>query len=59
MTNSETLPRTDDTDLAADGSRSSLLLAGGAILGGFALSACCVLPLLFVMIGVGGPSWVR
>lgn len=54
MTNSETLTRTDGTDPAAEGSRSSLLLAGGAILGGLAVSACCVLPLLFVMIGVGG-----
>ena len=54
MTNSDTLPQTDEADLAADSSRSSLLLAGGAILGGLAVSACCVLPLLFVMIGVGG-----
>lgn len=54
MTNSEALSQADDADLSADGSRSSLLLAGGAILGGLAVSACCVLPLLFVMIGVGG-----
>lgn len=54
MTSSDTIPVAEEADPASDGSRSSLLLAGGAILGGLAVSACCVLPLAFVMIGVGG-----
>ena len=54
MTNFETLPQTGDPELEDGAGRSSLWLAGAAILGGLAVSACCVLPLLFVMIGVGG-----
>ena len=54
MTNLRTLRETQGVDSPAEGTRSSLLLAGGAILGGLAVSACCVLPLVFVMIGVGG-----
>ncbi|MGR3837908.1 MAG: mercuric transporter MerT family protein [Cognatishimia sp.] len=36
---------------------SSVVLGIGAVLGGLAVSACCVLPLVFVVIGVGG-SWM-
>ena len=33
------------------------LLATGAVLGAVAASSCCVLPLLFVSVGVGG-AWI-
>jgi len=54
MANTDAIPHADDPELATDGGKSSLALAAGAILGGLAVSACCVLPLFFVMIGVGG-----
>lgn len=54
MRTSETAPNAGEPDVQDSGDRSSLLLAGTAIVGGLAVSACCVLPLLFVMIGVGG-----
>ena len=40
-----------------DGQPSSVMLGAGSVLGGLAVSACCVLPLAFVLIGVGG-SWM-
>lgn len=46
-----------EPDIETSSSRSPLWLAGAAIIGGLAVSACCVLPLLLVIIGVGG-SWI-
>ncbi len=37
------------------GGRSGIVLSAGGILGGLAVSSCCVLPLVFVSIGVTGP----
>jgi|GEM_PF-2465918 len=48
---------TDGETGLTDHQAPSVLLGTGAILGGLAVSACCVLPLVFVMIGVGG-SWM-
>lgn len=54
MTDIRTLDERRSTESPDEGARRSLLLSVGAIIGGFAVSACCVLPLAFVTIGVGG-----
>ena len=47
---------TDQASSARPGS-GGILLSAGAILGALAASSCCVLPLVFVSLGITG-SWM-
>ena len=44
-------------DMEAESKTGDRLLATGAVLGAIAASSCCVLPLLFVSVGISG-AWI-
>jgi mercuric ion transport protein len=52
-----TEPASDATEGAGDGRSQARLIAVGGMLGALAASACCILPLVFVTVGISG-AWI-
>jgi len=52
-----TEPASDATEGASDDRSQAGLIAAGGMLGALAASACCILPLVFVTVGISG-AWI-
>ena len=52
-----TEPASNATEGAGDGRLQVRLIAAGGMLGALAASACCILPLVFVTVGISG-AWI-
>jgi len=52
-----TEPASDATEGASDDRSQARLIAAGGMLGALAASACCILPLVFVTVGISG-AWI-
>ena len=52
-----TEPASDATEGAGDDRSQARLIAAGGMLGALAASACCILPLVFVTVGISG-AWI-
>jgi mercuric ion transport protein len=52
-----TEPASDATEGAGDDRSQAHLIAAGGVLGALAASACCILPLVFVTVGISG-AWI-
>ena len=52
-----TEPASDPIEGAGDDRAQARLIAAGSVVGALAASACCILPLVFVTVGISG-AWI-
>lgn len=52
-----TEPASDPIEGAGDDRSQARLIAAGSVVGALAASACCILPLVFVTVGISG-AWI-